>query len=559
MGKPIAPARSLGYHPGAMPEESPNIGDFGATRGNGGGGVTVLPRIPPPPKSKPAPGEETELQGDRVMYWGGSASWNSSDPSNPCAFEGWGEGLYYGTYQTYRFMRRHPKIAHVRRQVVAAILANAWGWTELEGAPAGALDLIQKMFTAEYRLRVWSHAVTALDYGNAKFEKVWEYKEGRWWLRLKPLAVDRNEILADPNGNFVGFEMDRAGYVIGADGVARYRSNKFLDKRKSFLVTYEGEAGDLHGSSRMENLRPYCWRDWLDTAQQLQWITQKIAGKLCIITTPSGSYTTGQIGADNKPIRKSYKEAAQAAGRAITDPRSNGVVWFPTAALPDNIRKENVDLIKAPMVQIQVVDFGSHAPAITGCLARLQWNEGLMSEGYLRSARTNSESKNGSRADSEQHTENDIVDMELIDQALTMSHNEDVVDDVLEVNYGPKARGTIRATAARMQDEHAEMDGKLIDALLEDQELRPQFLAGPNGADMDAVVERRSIPKKTKSIVLKDVALTTPGDQLGPTGGVSGPNAPKAPEPKPPKSPRTNPPKPPKKPGAAGGGNNGGR
>jgi hypothetical protein len=218
--------------------------------------------------------------------------------------------------------------------------------------------------------------------------------------------------------------------------------------------------------------------------------------------------------ADGSKIRKSYRDAAMAAGAAIADPRSSGVVWMPTAALSDNIRADNMELMKYPMVQVQVVDFGSHSDAIMGTLERLKYHDGQMSAGYLRSPRTNQESQNGSRADSQEHTNTDTLDLEGVDSDLWDTINTQGVDTLLEIKYGPTARGTVFGVPAKMTDENRLTDNKLIDAALADDDLRVQALTQ---IDMDAVFKRRGAPGE--SVITLDEPEPDPeGDAAGPTG-----------------------------------------
>jgi hypothetical protein len=353
-------------------------------------------------------------------------------------------------------------------------------------------------------------------------ENVWEFREGTFWFeRFKPLVIDTMGVMVDRGtGRFAGLRW-------GA-GDAWLKRSKFKCSLFTYGQAQGGEAGFLYGESRLENIRETSWFDWINAAQQLMWITQKLAGKLCIITSPGGTYVVGKDD-DGTDITRSYRDAAMSAGKAIADPRSNGVVWMPTAALPGNITAANMELMKYPMVQVQVVDFGSHSDAIEGTLSRMKYHDGRMSAGYLRSARTNQESEHGSRADSVEQTNTDTIDLEGVDSDLWDTINEQMVDAALVLKYGPDARGTVFGIPAKMTDENRTFDDKVIDAALLDDELRVDILTGDEGKGVEAIMRRRGWPGE-KPIKLEPY---DPGD----TGGDGSPNdkpdpnAPKKPDP----------------------------
>jgi len=454
---------------------------------------------------KPKEGEETGRQdyyqtidrvyGQAIETWGYGCP-NGNNRSNPCGFPGYGS-LYMGRPSTYRFMLDHPRIRQVRAQVWNTILSGEWSWEVREGTNEAWVELLKDMFDCQ-RLTTLIDTLRALDYGHAGFEKVWEVRDGKWWMvRSKPLAVDTTGIMIDKaTGDFVGLR-----YGPTAD---------WLNKSKCWLFTYDGEAGEYYGRSRLENIRSTAWRDWLDAATDMFRLSEKISGIIPIITTPSGSYT------DSTGKTTSWSSNAIAAIKAL---RTGQGVWFPTAALPDQRTADNLALAKISLVNIDVKDFGSHAPAIAGLLERMQHDEDLMFAGYLRSARTGMQSKNGSRADSEQHTDTDTTDCEIVDALIAEAFNKQVVDDVLTLNFGEQARGAVYIKPAKLRDIHREVDLKIIDAALNDPELRQQYL---EQVAIDTINDRRGVPTLDgKDMVLEAVPTDTTGETLIDSGGGS--------------------------------------
>lgn len=440
----------------------------------GGRTAEQLPGEIREPAGPPKPGGETERQDTRVTVWGTDFAPNGGAINNPCGFPSYGS-LYTGTYATYRFMLRHPRIAHARRQVEAPILSNSWGLQVRKGTPDNVKQFIEDAFPAGVIRRWKRDAFRALDYGWYPFEKVWAAREGRWWVDwLKPLTVDANGIVVTKAGRFAGVR-----YKPGDSGI--------LEPRDCVCHTHDGEAGDLYGRPRLENVRETAWREWLDAANQMQLTRLKIAGKLAIIFTPSGTYV------DGNGNTKSWRDTAMAAGKAIADVRSNGTVWLPGMKTPDMLSKENIEYAKMSLVTIDVKDFGNHSEAIGGFLKCLQAAEQLMFAGYLRSARTGMESEHGSRADAEEHTNTDTSDIELVESDMADTFNAQVVDDLLEVNFGPDMRGAVYYEPAKLTDENRATDDKIVDAILKNPETATPALAK---VDKTTVARRRGIPIK---------------------------------------------------------------
>lgn len=449
-------------------------------------------------EQRPAVGSQTTRQDLNVVSMSGLPFANGNNTRNPCGFPGYG-GLYEGTYPVYRFMIRHPRLAHVRRKVFGKILANQWGWVIKKGTPAAVGDYARDTLT-RLRRPYLVHALRSLDFGQVTFEKVWDVFQGRYVLAdLKPLSVDTTVLAVDEGGRFAG---------VYPDG----KNAKLFNRRKSVHVVYDPEGWDVFGNSRLENIRETAWRDWLDCATQLMYLSYKISGKLAVILAPAGKFL-----APDGVTMIDWREQAIAAGKAIADPRANNVVYMPTMSVPDNRSKENIDLAKIPLVQIDVKDFGSHGEAVGKFLDRLAWNEDLMYAGYHQSSRSGMQGKHGTNAEAETQTEDDVTDPEITEADLAEAFNTQCVDDAITLNFGSQFAENVRAVPASMRDKYAQGDWKVLDAILADEFLRPE-LVDQLGTGVDAIVRRRGIavegdePIKLKNTNPPDPADETPED-----------------------------------------------
>ncbi len=441
---------------------------------------------------------------------------NGNNRNNPCGFPGYGS-LYLGDYPVYRFMRRHPRIAQVRAQVFNSILAGDWSFEVRKGTPEAQADLIKDMLGPQ-RLCTVKDTLYGLDYGWVGFEKVWEVKEGRYWMTYsKPLSVDRTNIMVEKDtGEFVGIR-----YAPGENG--------WLDRLKCWKWTYGGEAGEHYGQSRLENIRETAWRDWLDAATDLWRLSTKVSGILPILMTPAGSFkdSSGATHTWSDTGRQIIQALVAGQGAHIQSLALSGTTVNERAIITD----QNIALAKASLVSLDVKDFGNQAPAIEGILKRMEHNEDLMFAGYHRSSRTGMQSKSGSRADSEQHTDTDTTDCELIDALIAEAFNIGVVDDVLVLNFGESARGAVKVKAAKLRDAHRELDQLVIEkGILVDPALRMQFVTQ---LDNDAIVDRRGLPTKDgEPMVLEKVEPAPVPGNVPPQPGQPGQPPPIPPTPK---------------------------
>lgn len=443
-------------------------------------GVEELAAPTAPANGKPPTGEDTPRQQPQPVYdlattcglpWA-----NAGTTLNPCGFPGYGL-LYTGSFATYRFMLQHPRIRHARAQVFAPILSNDWGWQKRKDFPEEQYRYVLEML-APQRLRVMGDALRALDYGRAGFELVWEPDAGRLRAESKPLAVDSTKVVVDKaSGKFAGLRYgDKPDEWL-----------KVAD-RKCWLFTYDGEAGDLNGRSRLENLRATAWRDWIDAASDLARLGAKASGTMGILYTPSGSFK------DSNNNTYSWSDVAAEVLPAAKRGDMIHLRHFGPSTLAAGAQnmEQLLNLIKASAVRLEMVNFGDKGGEIASTLERMRHDEDLMFAGYLRSSRTGMQSEHGSRADAEQHTDTDTTDLELIDLWIADAFNRGVVDEVLAVNFGEKARGAVWVKPAKLRDVNRAVDLKVIDAILADPELRGLYV---EQLDVDAITMRQGLPK----------------------------------------------------------------
>lgn len=336
-----------------------------------------------------------------------------------------------GTFATYRRISSHPTVALAMRIVTAPVLANSWGWKSRPDVPRHWLAFVRDMLQP-MRARVLSHALSALTFGFAGFEKVWETDGKRLILtKLKPLLPEITEILVDDFGNFTGFRQRRPGQATPID----------LLGSKAFCCTCEGECQNYYGRSRHENVRDD-WSRAMQTAERLAQYHKKVAGVIAQLHYPEGTSR------DASGVERSNDIVAQQILEAVSMGRS---VRLPNLFASIDDPKSAAELAGKSQWVLSQFELGG-ADHSAGLLAALAYYDKQLFRGWLRPERVGLEAQHGSRADAAEHSQTGIVDSELVDRGFAAAFNAGVVDDVLALNFGAAARGAVWVEPSPISD-----------------------------------------------------------------------------------------------------------
>lgn len=378
-----------------------------------------------------------------------------------------------GTFEVYRRISAHPTVALAMRIVTGPIVANGWGWAKRRDVPEQWLAFVRDMLQP-MRTRVLEHALRALVFGFAGFEKVWEVDGGRLRIaKLKPLYPDITQVLVDDGGNFRGFRQQGPGDATPRDVLGS----------KAFCFTYDGECGDPYGRSRHENVR-VVWSQAMQTAERLAQYHKKIAGVIAQLHYPEGTSR------DAAGVERSNDWIAQQILEAVSMGRS---VRFPNLFASIDDPKSAAELAgKSQWVLSQFDPGGTDHSA--GLLAALAYYDKQIFRGWLRPERVALEAQHGSRADAMEHTETGIVDSELVDRAFASAFNAGVVDDVLTLNFGPAARGAVWVEPSPISDSRTSTLRSLLAALINHAQFATDLA---QRVDVEAMLADLDVPTKS--------------------------------------------------------------
>lgn len=412
---------------------------------------------------KPKPGEATKAQSSRGSDMAGAFGFAFPGFSCPPT----------ANYATYRKMRTNPTLALARMVATAPIRAAEWSWEVEDDASDDRMEFVQGVLDPLYPAML-TNALYALDYGWQSFEKVWEVKDNRLTIKkLKPLLPDISEIVVDKEtGEFAGIKQGKVT----------------LDPSKALLFTYDGEAGELYGRSRHENVRMKAWQPWEDTMSRTGQYITKVSGAIPMVRYPEGK-SRDAIGSevDNYII---------ATHILATLGKLNGVA-MPTnmSAWAEDLARQGVDIEKLWAWQISFIEStGQHGGDLRSLLSHF---EALMMRGWLVPERAAIEGQHGTKAESEVHQDIVIAGAELLLDEFIDTIQKQVVDQVLVLNFGEDARGTVKLKPSPLVDEKAMLVRDMVKQVLTQPANVPLLL---HTLDMDAMLDNAGLPKREETL-----------------------------------------------------------
>lgn len=471
----------------------------------------------PEPTKPPNQIEETLRQGYSFDLAGGFGGY--ADPAivyqgdpNYFGFPLWDTG-YWGTYQTYRFMLAHYKVRNVRSKVLNAMIDATWELRIIDESVSKKLVNAVKALLP-LRRQLIEDAFRAVDFGWQGFEKIWRVVKGQYQIdRLKPLLVDFTKVITDLKGNFIGLsqgglKLPRIGIKTDRSAVEGTEPINGLDRYKSFIYTYDREGTNHTGRSRLENFRSTAWIGWIKVAQQLLTLGRKVTGFQPIIKVPAGDFMQNGVAVswrDN--AEKAMKKLVDGVGIVLENLSLRRVGQGNESRFsdPDALQK----LAQASLVDVDVIDFGNQGPTIEGLLKQLTYYDKGIVEGYLHNPEEVGDSEHSTRSNTQQHHEQGELDPMSVCSSMDSYINDQVVNQILELNAGPEARGLIELYTPAIKTAKVQMARSFIGIMVQSNHVLGEKIAdalgdgGMNQLFLDANLKTSKAWKDTKSETLE--------------------------------------------------------
>jgi hypothetical protein len=379
------------------------------------------------------------------------------------------------SYSVYREMRENPTVALARIVATAPIRQAEWTVSGDNGAKDEWIEFIDTQFK-----RIWNRLIKAhlyaLDYGWAPFEVIWRTDRGKWEIgSMKHLLVDITDIQIDEYNGFAGLK----------------QNDVELDIMKSYLFTHDGEAGNLYGRSRHENIRSTAYRDWKGVSKRAEQFFGKIAGVVPICQYPEGKSQdeTGSEIDNFEHARKILANLGKGNGVAMPDVFSK---------YADEFARAGVDISKLQAWKLDfLADPGSHG---TEFVDKLKHSESLMMRGWLVPERVALEGSHGTLAESGQHTDTALMVADMLMQDIVDSINDGLVNKLLTVNFGDSAVDTVKIEQSGISSADKSYFRALVDRLFS-QSITPDFVV--EVVELDQLLDMAGVPKQKDKIKYK--------------------------------------------------------
>lgn len=375
-------------------------------------------------------------------------------------------------YRMARKIMSHPSLALAHAIASAPILASSWSFEAKDDAPQGAKELIESIFKPIRHKLLFDALRGGLWHGWQPWEKIWEFGDVNgsdvWTIRkLKPLLHDISKIQIDL----------KTGQLVGV----KQKGNVEIPIEQLLLYSHDQEGDNYYGVPRLRGHLIDVYRDWLEANTAAKKYDKKLASPWVEIHYPPGEGTMKD--GSKKENWKVARELAEAmfAGRIVYIPNEFASETTVMEKDRGEKRKWLIDVKGAQAAGKQA----SFVP-------RLQYLDKQLFRGYLVPERTATEGEHGTKAEAETHGDVALTISELEHGEIVRFVNWHAVDQVLALNYGEQARGTVWIKPTKLVDRKRNLIRSLINTLMQSPEGRERMLVW---LDWDAIIDAEELPK----------------------------------------------------------------
>ncbi len=347
-----------------------------------------------------------------------------------------------GTYKQLRAVRKDPTVQLARALLISCIQAGSWNVESDEDVSDDVTDFIGHVLSLREDFLYNAVAFGRVDFGWCGFEKIFKVVDNRIQIEiLKPLLHDMTNILVTKYGRFNGYRQNAMGW-----GVLEPRAGSVgpvypLDVpiEKCLHVAFDVEAGNYHGVPLLENIRQSMdmWDECNDGARRYD---KKLAGSHWIVKYPPGTVVLNGETVDNGVFAEQVRKAME----------SGGSVSVPTTTATVLQELINTDVANLYAWSIELIDDkGSKQKNFND---RLKYLDSQKVRGLLMPERSLLEGNFGTKAEAGVHGDMAITNIEAIDRAIIGMLNRQLINQLLQLNFGDALVGKVRVVAAPLVD-----------------------------------------------------------------------------------------------------------
>lgn len=329
------------------------------------------------------------------------------------------------SYAYYRTLREYPVIKLTRNIILGALLNAEWMISDGEDAPAGASELLECLIDNREEM-LEPIMMSLIDYGFHSSETMWGKKNGSLEFRgIKQLIPDMVWIVTHGwSGKYLGL---RELYLA-------------IPAIKTLMITHQQEGTQFYGVPWIHGAA-WHYEQMLKSSESRQRYSRLVAGAFREIKYPKG---VDSIGCDNG-VR------ARQAGDIM---KAGGTVYVEKDWTPEALANASKEAIEARSWEFNIK--GDQSQRQHSFIEEEEYLDRMMIMGCsmpVRAILESSGEKYGSSSDSEQHSNLALSYVEYYHKKLTKCINKQIVDVLLEMNYGPDAVGTIKLLTTPIHDD----------------------------------------------------------------------------------------------------------
>jgi hypothetical protein len=377
-----------------------------------------------------------------------------------------------GTYDLYREISAHPTVGLIKEGIVKPpVASNTWVYAKrgtgsrarrlprayrqelASGVPDERVNFIRDCLDP-LRTEIVRQCLFGTEYGWGPGELIYARKRGDLVLdRFKPLMVDITEQLIDDHGNRIGLRnKSPEGEPVDITGP------------QAFCFIYDPQPGMPYGRSRHENLRRNPWPQIQDTALRVGQYMKRLATPVPQLHYPEG--TSADATGAPRPNQWLAEQILTRVmeGRGVAFPNKYASFADLSQGLEFAGKSEWVLSYNNPAPT-------DHLPGIGGMC---KYYDDLICRGWYVPERAALQATTaGSRADSKTHTDSASITAEMLDRAIADCVNQQIVNVLLVLNYGPDAKDSVYVDCPPIEDNAVQIFGQLLQAELANPQIGP--------------------------------------------------------------------------------------
>lgn len=369
-----------------------------------------------------------------------------------------------GSYANYQRMDRTPFIAAAKEWKLGPVKNAVGTWKKAnDQVPDDRLGFIQD--TVEPIIApLLSNICDALSMGNSPNKIVYDIEtkpipgvpNSHWVVKETiPLNHETTMVRLD-NGNYTPINSTQATFLGLSSG------DEDLDPNEVVYARYDPKPYGGYwwwGRSLHENIRSV-WAEHEEDRQLMHKLAKKLSSVIAIARIIKGMARDER----GKPIDR--METAKEIIRHLYE--SNGVV-FETIGVSEDEIKRKPELAEITDIAIKTVDLGTEAPAMETMLKKRASTAGECVMGWL--VPPTIILQGSGKADTEEKNESGLTQSEVIGMWAHQIINQQLVNNLLVLNYGPDAANTVYRAPTKFTVDQRRASDRVMSAIVNQPEV----------------------------------------------------------------------------------------